>query len=699
MRVVWFALLCCSIAAPAALSGAGGLALPLRAAGRMGGTLWWTVALPEALQGRPLEVRSRRGQVVPAQIDVLLADPDGRAKTVCVTLPAGRTIGRGVQLVERRSQTGRRAGPVEAPLWQTVKDQPRPTGLAFQGPCPLSLVAVTASIDGTERRADLRAESCRPARPGPFRFVWQLSGTLEAPESGSALRFRLEVETRAGPSPLEVRWEAEAAGPAEFADVALVGRLGGTRRIAVAGRGPGRMRRVWLRAAGLRAWWGADGESGPLASGDPGRLIAEVRGRRVAVGSPDLTSRQPRALFLDGEGTLVWSLRPGAFRAADVPALRGRLRFEHDGRGNEAGERFPVPIGLDRILAGARPLADGALGVSRDPLPRLFFTLAAAMERVRAARDRGDWRHPEGWANLEYDTAASFLLRAWATGDLRTMALARDALDHLVLCDLSRGEGATPPGLPHMHGGRHRSGRFELGHVFADGLVLGAAAFDDDRLREAALRMRDALAERVVSASFEREREAAWSLLALEALALLGRTQETERAAERAAYALLRGQRRDGGFALDPPREGERASSSETVWVTGGITIEALYRRWLATRNPALARAVAAAGGFLADVARDESGGFCRRILRSRSEGGEIRLLRIGTLGPVDRLMVAAGLLRAAQVAGEERFARLGRAILLEAAALLERRWVSPLDAARGLWAARAIADAQERLP
>ncbi|MCP4996776.1 MAG: hypothetical protein GY934_23830, partial [Gammaproteobacteria bacterium] len=174
-----------------------------------------------------------------------------------------------------------------------------------------------------------------------------------------------------------------------------------------------------------------------------------------------------------------------------------------------------------------------------DPIARLLDLVDRSLSSEVGYQDYGDYRYLDGFANLEYDPAAAFLLRFLSGGNARQLILARDQLHHWVTYDRSRGEQAVPLGFPWMHGQEHRSLEYEAGHLWAGGLVLGRMITGESSLGRAVHELKQAVL--VVcdgEAEFQDERSYGWALLALEDLLLIGADRELERQAAILARTL-----------------------------------------------------------------------------------------------------------------------------------------------------------------
>ncbi|MFG0316756.1 MAG: hypothetical protein ACF8XB_05745, partial [Planctomycetota bacterium JB042] len=579
-------------------------------------------------------------------------------------------------------------------------------------------VEVTAHVGGARLSSGFDGRRVvRVERRGALRSTVRIAGRLADEEGVAGASYRLRLTVTLG-SPIvggdllvtPLRTEGSAT------DLALdlpvdVGRGRRARIVGAAGAGRfacGRDGAAVVCRDGQVAVGIAGGARIPV---DPAlRLGVVVDGRRrLAAGAVQsrLRALAPRAVAATPDGRLRVVLQSGDGRwDAGVP---WRSRFAWFlGRSSDAGRHLgalaaeprsgirPAPGALAAAVPGRVALGVAPLGVPDDPTPRLLARVDEAILGEWGDLDHGDYRHPWGWANLEYDPAAAFLLRGLASDDARHGAVALAMLDHWVTHDRSRGEGGVPAGLPFQHGREHRSLTWEAGHVWAEGLVLGAIALGDPDHRAAAVALREALVGVVGDRPrFVAEREYAWSLLALADLSLLGPDRAAEAAARELFDRLAARQDPGGWFRIDSAHGEGGAAWSVTPWVTGGITAEAIDRHRRRTGDRRAEVALERIGAFLAGPARLEDGSFARRVLFA--PGNAAPIAKSGRSGAVDELLIAAGLGRVAAAGGGSPHRALLEEVLLRAATGLARGRVTPNAAARALVAVRALADARAR--
>ncbi len=181
--------------------------------------------------------------------------------------------------------------------------------------------------------------------------------------------------------------------------------------------------------------------------------------------------------------------------------------------------------------------------------------------------DFGDWRFFDGWGNLEFDTAKGLWSEYERTRDPGARRMALQALRHW--CDVDRKTWGAPgfEGLPRMHGPEHGH-RVELGHVWIEGVLSVYRATGDlwlgDAFEETAEALVRVLGDRP-QAALARERDAAWTLRALAAVAdarpgPAGRT--VRRAARDLIAAVVQGLEGGHGLPRFPDSEARGAEGA-----------------------------------------------------------------------------------------------------------------------------------------
>lgn len=621
-------------------------------------------------------------------------DRDGvRIDTGVIVLQLART---GADLVTELEVHGRR-----------VKNPRRPVRIAVNAGQQL----LTSS---REARRNVRVE-----RRGVLTARLLVSGLLLDDAAEPAGTYKIRMELAAGSPLVELVVEVRSAGDFGIAeDLALelpIEPSSSPKADLLAGGGrsalpAGRVSVAALDGRTIRAS-GRSGRSGDRGVLDPSRrnglFLHGGQGAGAALAVSRMRPNAPRAVEASRDGSLRFLLHAGPFFFDSEFAARARLALlvARNGRWQRhravlEAEPRPQLRGVDPrapVMPGRVPLAAGCLGVPAEPLARLLPRLDAALGAEIGYPDYGDYRYGSGHANLEYDPAAAFLLRFLMDGDARHWLLARDQLDHWFLYDRSRGQQGAPRGLPWMHGREHFSRRYEAGHVWAEGLVLGALLSGDPDWAKAVGELEEALVELCQRPDALRdERSFGWALLALEQLQAWKEMQRAAELSERICVELLRRQEDRGFFLIDRPRQGSPGTYAPTPWVTGGIVIEALHQRFLRSGDRSCLDAIGRAAAFLIDDARGEGGEFCKRIHVGGELGG--RLERVGRASAVDLLMIAAGLGRAALHQADPRAATLFQETLLRATSRLQASRASPNQAARGLVAVRSLAETVTRL-
>lgn len=457
-----------------------------------------------------------------------------------------------------------------------------------------------------------------------------------------------------------------------------------------------------------------------------------LRGNSLAVVGSRMRPLAPRSIEADATGvSTIVVLREETFLDAGTP-----VRFDGAFVLTGSDDRTALLSSLVREEQPAfRCLEEGALDALRplaadprnpnDPLAKAIAALDRGISALRGWRDYGDCRLGRGFANLEFDVALAIDLHALGSGDARQHTIAKDARTHFIQHDVSRGESGAPLGIPWRHGDDHCSHEFDPGHVFLGGLALGALIDDDPALTPTLRAAVDALTLLIREGSaLERERDFAWSAIAFaDARLVLGHECVAE-ALERTLEPLLASQAPRGFFAIDhggmdEGMEGPRGVFAPTPWITGGLTLEALYRAFRdGTANTAntaakprdaivvadakepmprrIEHAVRRSVDFLLVDARYENGEFAARV--GYDAPGKVVLERKGVADPIDRLHIAAGIGRAAIVLADTRLADAFEREIAVGTSRLKRLPLSSNEAARLLVAWRSIVDSRARL-
>lgn len=524
----------------------------------------------------------------------------------------------------------------------------------------------------------------------------EVRGTLELP--GGAERTRAVVAEAAGAFRVDVRCvEEDRAGlrvslrlrlervlPVVEFEAILTNRSSEPRSLEGAGvrwRRDGPARRVLVLADGEGRLLHADALPVEIASEEDGtRLrakgnsLADAEGV-CAVEGPGaallcalhrFAQLHPRSIRVDEEGAIFvpFPADGGALAAGEAVGLRGaigvcpleegfarallrRTRALPEAKrwallSGPIEKRTPTPVRSDDGLEGIRSAAS-----------------ALAASREKGARDFGDFRlFDRVWSNLEYDTALGLLLLAAQTGSEPLLEAADDALFHSRVVDrIHVGEAG---GFPHQHAPRHaRRGRFEVGHGWIEGAIASGRLTGDPAVTEDALLFGEALVRLLERPTPDVERSYAWPIVALAALADAFPGRGFEGALEARTAALLSRESGEGYFAFEDRRDAESATVEVSVWLQGGLLLEALSkyaasggRRDVAPVADRIARRLAA-DGFDARANRLHAELFYR-------EAGGLLVGRRGRLDPPRALYAASGLLRAYALTG--RRAHLTRA-------------------------------------
>ncbi|MFH0945465.1 MAG: hypothetical protein V2A76_09745 [Planctomycetota bacterium] len=468
---------------------------------------------------------------------------------------------------------------------------------------------------------------------GPIRCCVTVRGLLTGPEGDAAASYRIGLAFLAGSAIVELELTVEALSdcglaedlcfelPLELGHTPAVEILGTGSRLALERRGAQVAaldgRRLLGLAAGERLVLDPARRAGLLLSGSPCAAVAMAVSRMLPNAPRMLEAMPPGDLrlalyagpfFLEAGQSYRCDFALAAFSRAARSRVLPCLTREHL-------PSLPGLLNQQEVMPGLSPLPGEEDGALAGAAPLLLRVVEEALVSEAGMTDYGDYRYLDGFANLEYDPAAAFMLRYLENGDGRSLTLARDQLCHLVTHDFSRGEKGAPVGFPWMHGAEHRSETFEAGHVWAAGLVLGCMVLGEPEWLSAAEELRRALADVCGDgASFRAERSYGWSILALEDLQLLAPNPDSAGISRRLIRDLIRTQDQRGYFRIDPAREETGAVFAPTPWVTAGITMEALYRHHLRTGDGQARASLDLAAEFLMRDARDEDGAFSKKV-------------------------------------------------------------------------------------
>ncbi len=575
-----------------------------------------------------------------------------------------------------------------------------------------------------ESTSDASPRSVKVVQRTPLRAVVDVAGLL----SPGALAYRLRFTLRAGVPVIDLRIKITPTALARFSDIAfeipfaatsplharfvpgdtkeaILGASDGIEALALDGQ----------RVVGARE--GKDAAETTLDSTARCGVAFDVSRLEVAAVASRLRPLDPRGIGVRGNGCLRFAiLRSEAYVSEAAPlVLDASLGFffsneRSEGRASLVREPLPaLRTGDAAILTEALPHWTCLAPAERDgsdPLPKLLQCVDSAVLRMHGHRDYGDYRLGRGFANLEYDPQLAFQLESLSDrGDARHAIVGADMLRHFIACDVAdagTGDGGLPDGVPYLHGDDHRTYEFEPGHVFAGGLALGSLLANDLDLDSTVERFDAGLLAVAREASlFTHERDYAWFLVALSDLALRFGSEPHRAAREHLVKDLLATQSPRGVFKIDrrDVRDDGAGSYVASPWVTAGITFEALYRESEGPGGGAARIGMQDALAYLLTDARYENGEFAAKVAYDRD--GEVVVERNGVADPVDRLMIAAGIGRAALALRQDGLLDLFDRETALACSRLKSMPLSANDAARALVAWRSIADtrARRRMP
>lgn len=285
-------------------------------------------------------------------------------------------------------------------------------------------------------------------------------------------------------------------------------------------------------------------------------------------------------------------------------------------------------------------------------------------------RDSGDYRMEYGqFANCEFDPAYGYLKRFLLFGQFDDLIRAEATLKHWLLFDrVGASDARALPGLPWMHGDDHASGDIELGHMWIDGALLYYQMTNDPECREAALCVGKYMADRILDDDAPiLERCVSWSLMALTALVDAGFSEFNE-AMDRYAALLCKRQAGEGYFRFDRVHDEGIEWYSCSPWITGGITLEALYRHYALTKDLASKHALQKGARWLVTEAWNRrKGEWHSRVLYGRDAKGK-RVMKTSSryVHTEDLPLVALGLARAGKVASDKKLLKKARKALLK---------------------------------
>ncbi len=280
----------------------------------------------------------------------------------------------------------------------------------------------------------------------------------------------------------------------------------------------------------------------------------------------------------------------------------------------------------------------------------------------------GDYRKSYGiWANQEYDPGFGLIKKFLWSNNGFDLEMARIALDHWLLFDRAApGDPAASEGTPWIHGPDHRSRRTEPGHMWLDGLLAYYLLTGEKEYRDGAMKVGESLATALGGLKKTKlERNLAWTLVGLCAL-VEGGGERFETAMNQAAAWMRSRQLENGLMAFRETRIEEEKCLSVNTWVTGGITVEALYRHYKVTGDERSFGSAVRAMGALHRLARDTGKGIIYQTLVAAGSSGEIRS-RKGRVSGGHAALFSLGAARAYEMTGEEKFRSCARSTLEKA--------------------------------
>ncbi|MBU0753519.1 MAG: hypothetical protein KJ645_00165 [Planctomycetes bacterium] len=431
---------------------------------------------------------------------------------------------------------------------------------------------------------------------------------------------------------------------------------------------------VALIARGSRLFCRRNGRDLPVQGGDWAGLLWGGPDQGFCIGVPRCRLYHPCSLEYRPEIGLVFSLLSPAFEWEE--GFFCERDFVIGPGSNKGARRFPLRMN--------RCLGSHAFGLPKDPVSRSFTfsrmnndlkkdplypwygkvmdRLSVALRHEQSQWDGylnyGDYRTSFGhFANNEFDPAYGLLKFFLLSEKIESLSMAETMLLHGLRIDRT---GPAEPeqwqGVPWVHGEEHRSGEIELGHMWVDGLVLYHSLSADQRFLEAAIAVGKCMAGQPFDMrSTIIERSASWSLMALTALVETGH-KEFQPAMDRAAALIRSRQTSEGWFRFSTAAMNSGETFTANVWVTAGITVEALYRHYSITGDVRSMESALLFGKWLnRTCGLQQPGAWCEKVQYRWVENELLGDLK-SEIKAEDHAFVALGLARLGQLSGDHRY-------------------------------------------
>ncbi len=349
----------------------------------------------------------------------------------------------------------------------------------------------------------------------------------------------------------------------------------------------------------------------------------------------------------------------------------------------------PVPATVDpawyrghALPWSLRARRDRSLALYEKLESRILRDAEAGRRRALGEWNFGDWPLFDGFGNLEFDTAAGYLLSFYRTGDGPRRARAEEGVLHWADVDCVRDRDDPAFGLPRVHGTDHGV-RVEPGHVWLDGAFHTAALTADPFLRESCEEAAQAtvahLSTRLVREGERLERDVAWSLHSLSAVhEATGCPRAAAQLRDLSSTLLETLDPVTGLPAVERHTHREITRYRSSPWLTLGVLVPGMLRAAETLASPELRRSAIDLAKAVRDLAIEPRGAGIRAFIRFGGPPGlepERGPLRLGELS----LFAARGLVEAGLVSGDARILREGRDLAHRSLeALVARR--RPLD-------------------
>ena len=513
-------------------------------------------------------------------------------------------------------------------------------------------------VDGADSAVDDVAMQVLESGPLFVRIEKRASIRLS---SRAVLDGVMRVEAHAGAAELEIEFQLGSRGVhgAIGAVDLLLGPIldlesirSGPARLAIAPKD--QLLRLCADAEGRLGFARGDEEAQSVEGLAPGLAIRDHLGR-IEVRPRDFLVLGPSSLGVERNGALRLGLVGAEYHFArgTAPLRRFRIGLAREGSVPPGPYLRALPFVAgdgDQALRPPRPARDlpGAPAL-RSRIDEILARELAPGARVangfeaRGEENAGDWRWSrEDWGNLEYDTVLGLAIHGAASKDPDLLEWARRSARHGLMRDLDR----RPRGLPLTHGAFHRSGGFELGHVWIEGLMHLAALEGDPMLVEGFLEMRDAFIERSPPRPPRRTllRVVGWGLLFAAAIERF-ESDEAGRSCLETWVSALRDAPGEDLPLLEPLKDVDEPQFRVSPWVASGILIPAAFAADRCRPDGALRRRVSRMARRLLDESFDaETGRLYDRLVLDASG---TRLQRDGESRGEEMLFFAVGLAHA----------------------------------------------------